>query len=98
MLENKAYNELQWIYFTANRSAPWAVPNNYFIPPVAMNEDDANRVSDIQATLVDNKQKAWVEFIVGNRDISNDAHWNNYLQELDRLNSKELAALYEKYL
>jgi hypothetical protein len=98
LLQNKSYNELQWIYFNATRTIPWSIPNSYFIPPLAMSEADANRIADIAASLTDYKQKAWVEFIVGNRNIANDAHWNTYLQELDRLSSKELAAIYDKYL
>ncbi|GHT60842.1 hypothetical protein FACS1894109_18910 [Spirochaetia bacterium] len=98
MLENKAFNELQWIYFDITRAKPWAIPNSYFLPRFAMNEEDGNRVSDIQAVLVDYKQKAWVEFVVGTRDINNDAHWNTYLQELERMGSRDLVALWEKYL
>jgi putative aldouronate transport system substrate-binding protein len=98
MIENKAYNELQWIYFTANRSVPWAIPNEMFIPPMAMSEDDGNRISDIMALIHPYKEKAWSEFVVGQRNINSDADWNTYLSELERQGSKDLVSIYNKYL
>jgi putative aldouronate transport system substrate-binding protein len=98
MLENKSYNELQWIYFTANRSVPWAVPEDLFIPSLAMNEDDGNRIQDIRAQLEPYKEKAYAEFITGVRNINSSADWNTYLAELDRLESRAMVEIFNKYL
>jgi len=98
VMNNKSFAEIEFVWFTANRSIPWAIPTDYFIPPLAMSGADASRVADIRATLDPFKEKAYMEFVTGVRNINNNSDWNAYLAELDRLNSKELVSIYQKYI
>jgi putative aldouronate transport system substrate-binding protein len=97
LVSNPSYNEEQ-NYFNAVDHFPYEMPPSYFIPPIAMNEADTARLADINASLDTYKEQACVEFITGIRNISSDAAWNTYLAELERLGSKELAALMQKYI
>jgi hypothetical protein len=74
------------------------IPQEYFIPPLTMNDVDSNRIADIRAVLTPYKDQAWVEFITGIRDINSNTAWNAYIAELDRINSKELVSIYQKYI
>jgi putative aldouronate transport system substrate-binding protein len=74
------------------------IPQKYFIPPLAMSTSDSNRIADINAVLNPYKDQAWVEFITGIRDPNNNTAWNAYLADLDRINSKELVSIYQKYI
>jgi hypothetical protein len=63
-----------------------------------MNSTDNSRVADINAVLDPFKQQVFVEFITGVRDINNNSHWNAYLSELDRLGSREMVQIMQKYV
>jgi putative aldouronate transport system substrate-binding protein len=98
LLNNPAFtNEGTW-HLTSAMNEEWALPQSVFIPPIAFNDDDNARVSDINAVLSDFKQQAMVEFITGVRNINADGAWNTYIAELDRLGSAELAAIIQKYV
>jgi putative aldouronate transport system substrate-binding protein len=92
-----SYGEFQWFY-QANESTKYAMPDSMFIPPVKMNEADSSRYGDIGAVLNPFKQQVFVEFITGVRDINNNTHWNNYLSELDRLGSREMVQILQRYI
>jgi hypothetical protein len=55
-------------------------------------------MADINAVLDSYKDQAFTEFIIGTRDINNNTAWNTYLADLDRLGSKELATILQKYI
>lgn len=74
------------------------IPQKYFIPPLTMLDTDSNRVADINAVLNPYKEQAWAEFITGIRDPNNNAAWNTYLSDLDRINSKEMVSIVQKYI
>jgi hypothetical protein len=97
ILANNSYNE-ENNYYYANADVPWTIPAEYFIPPVALNDADNARVADINAVLTPYLDQAMSEYIIGARDINNDSVWNAYLAELDRIGSKERAAIYQKYI
>ncbi|MDR1901676.1 MAG: extracellular solute-binding protein [Treponema sp.] len=97
LVDNASYNEEQ-NYFNTVDQFPYEMPAGYFIPPIAMDETDTARLADINANLETFKEQACVEFIAGSRDINNDAVWNTYLSELDRMGSGEMASLIQKYL
>jgi putative aldouronate transport system substrate-binding protein len=94
---NTSYGEFMW-YNISMEASKFALPNSVFIPPVLMSEADKTRYSDINAVLDPFKKQAFVEFITGTRDINNSAHWNAYLAELDRLGSKEMVQILQKYM
>jgi putative aldouronate transport system substrate-binding protein len=94
---NNSYSEFMW-YNASMQVSPHALPDSVFIPPVLMNEADKTRYSDINAVLNPFKQQVFVEFITGVRDINNNSHWNTYLAELDRLGSKEMVQILQKYV
>jgi hypothetical protein len=85
-------------YLTAQQHQKYAKPESMFIPPLAVGEADAARLSDINAVLNPYKDQVFAEFITGVRDASNNTAWNAYLAELDRLNSKEILTIKQKYL
>ena len=75
-----------------------ALPDNMFIPPFVFSDADNKVVGDIKAVLDAYLQQAIAEFVTGVRDINNDAAWNAYLADLDRLGARERAEIYQKYL
>jgi putative aldouronate transport system substrate-binding protein len=94
---DKDYVEI-FYYQTSMMLSKWKIPQEYFIPPLAMNDADNIRLSDINAVLNSYKQQAFAEFITGTRDINSNADWNAYLADLDRIGSKDLVAIYQKYI
>ncbi|MDR0449663.1 MAG: hypothetical protein LBH26_00175 [Treponema sp.] len=68
------------------------------IPPVALDDADNARVADINAVLNPYLELAWVEFITGIRNINDNAAWNACLADLDRLGSKDLVNIFQKYI
>jgi putative aldouronate transport system substrate-binding protein len=98
LLNNASFtNEGTW-YLTSSMNEEWALPQSIFIPPIAFDDNDNARVSDINAVLETFKQQAMVEFITGVRSINDEGAWNTYLAELDRLGSAELATIIQKYI
>jgi putative aldouronate transport system substrate-binding protein len=97
LLVNNSYAEEMW-YFTSLENSKYAMPQTVFIPPMAMSDDDNTRISDIRAVLDPFLDRACVEFITGMRNIESDANWNTYLGELDRMNSKEMVSILQKYI
>jgi putative aldouronate transport system substrate-binding protein len=97
MKANKSYNEVKNI-IQATVRIPDGTPVDKAIPPLAMNDADTRRIGDINAVLETTLDSYMVEFITGARDINSDAVWNAYLADLDRIGSKEKAAIIAKYL
>jgi putative aldouronate transport system substrate-binding protein len=75
-----------------------AIPDGYFIPPIALSDADNKRIADINAVLNPYKDQTIAEFVTGIRDITSDSAWNAYLADLDRMGSKDLVAIYQKYI
>lgn len=73
----------------------WAIPDEYFIPPMALSPEDNARVADINAVLDPFKLQAFSEFITGARDI--ESGWDAYLAELDGMGSTEMVEIMQKY-
>jgi putative aldouronate transport system substrate-binding protein len=86
------------LYIQTLQQSKYEMSNDYFLPPLAMNDNDSARVSDINAVLSTYRDQAAVEFITGIRDINNNSQWTSYLADLDRLGSAELAQIYQKYI
>ena len=97
MKTNPSYNEVKNIIQAVLR-IPYETPVERMIPPIPMSDSDAKRVADINVTLNTIIDQAMVGFIVGTRNINNDAVWNAYLADLDRVGSREKATIFEKYL
>jgi putative aldouronate transport system substrate-binding protein len=96
MLTSVTYNNSMNYFTYVNQTDE--IPDNYFIPPIAIDDADNARIADINASLDPYKEQACVEFISGVRDITSDTAWNAYLANLDRLGSKELAQIIQKYI
>jgi putative aldouronate transport system substrate-binding protein len=97
LLANNSYAEEMW-YFTSLENSKYAMPQSAFIPPMALSDEDNTRISDIRAVLDPFLERACVEFVTGMRNIGSDADWNAYLGELDRMNSKEMVSILQKYI
>jgi putative aldouronate transport system substrate-binding protein len=97
LLKDTEYQEIFYNNFPAVQK-DITIPEKYFIPPIAMSEIDTNRVSDINAVLTSYKKQAWAEFITGIKNINNNTDWNNYLADLDRIGSKDLVSITQKYV
>ena len=98
LMTNMAFTNEGWWYLGAKENEKWALPVSAFIPPLAFSDADNTRMADINAVLVDYKKQVMVEFITGRRNINNDSDWNNYLAELDRNGSAEMAGIIQKYI
>jgi putative aldouronate transport system substrate-binding protein len=93
------YLEIMFNYTPMQINEGITVPETYFLPsPFRPNDADATRISDINAVLNSYKNQSYAEFITGIRDINNNTVWNQYLAELDRIGSKELVSIYQKYV
>jgi hypothetical protein len=97
MLKNGTYTQM-FFYFSTLEVLKYGMPNDLFIPPLALSEADNARISDINAVLEPYKEQACVEFITGIRNINNNADWNTYLADLDRMGSKDLVSILQRYI
>jgi putative aldouronate transport system substrate-binding protein len=101
LLEGDWNNELQFtgdIYDPTNYVArltqetvkfqPYAAIREH-IPPMVYDIETSNRLGQIQPPITDYVKTAIVEFITGKRAL-NDAGWNTYKQDLDRLGYPEM--------
>ena len=98
LMTNMSFTNEGWWYLSAKENEKYALPQSVFIPPLAFSDDDNTRMADINAVLVDYKKQVMVEFITGRRNINSDSEWNNYLTELDRNGSAEMAGIIQKYI
>jgi putative aldouronate transport system substrate-binding protein len=79
--------------------SPFNLPDSMFVPPLKISAAaDSQRIADISAVLNPFLSSSRVEFITGVRNISSDAAWAAYLAELDRLGSRELVSIRQKYI
>jgi putative aldouronate transport system substrate-binding protein len=94
------YLEIMFNYTpTVPRDEGITIPEQYFLPnTLRPTVADTTRISDINAVLNPYKQQAYAEFITGVRDPNSNAAWNAYLADLDRINSKEMVSIYQKYI
>jgi putative aldouronate transport system substrate-binding protein len=97
MLNNGTYTQM-FFYFSTLEVLKYGMPNDLFIPPLALSDTDNERISDINAVLESYKEQACVEFITGIRNTASDADWNTYLTDLNRLGSGDLVQIIQKYI
>jgi putative aldouronate transport system substrate-binding protein len=90
------YEEFYYIFFEPHQDK--ALPVDRYLPPIGMNDVDANRLADINAVLTPYYDQAMMEFITGSKDINRDSDWNAYLSQLDAIGAGERAAIYQKYI
>jgi putative aldouronate transport system substrate-binding protein len=62
------------------------------VPPLAYTENAAARLSQVQTAVGDYVTSAFVEFITGRRSLDN-AGWNTYKQDLERLGYSEYVSI-----
>lgn len=97
-------DEYYGVYTTMPDDAQWRldlmhehytdhIDNDYNYPPVFIDEEDANRISQIEADLFPYTYQARAEFILGG---ITDEEWDAYLEELERLNVSELLEIKQK--
>jgi putative aldouronate transport system substrate-binding protein len=79
------------LYRETLKLAPYAA-DVQIIPPLAYSEDDAARLSQIQAPINDHIKTSFVEFITGRRPLDT-GNWNTYKQELERLGYSEMISI-----
>jgi putative aldouronate transport system substrate-binding protein len=96
LINNTDYTELMW-NMIAKAHEQYAVPESYYVPMAILSDDDSTRFSDINAALKVFKDRAYVEFVTGARNINSDSDWNAYLAELDRYGDSELVSILQKY-
>jgi len=97
LTRNGSYNEAH-NYIESLKMTPYAMPDSDFIPPFGMSESDNSRIADIMVNFNRYLDTAMVEFITGVRNINNDADWNTFNNELDRLGATERANIIQKYM
>lgn len=90
---NPSFNEIA-NYNTALPLMEYAIPDEYFLPPMALSDEDNTRVADIKAVLDPYKLQVFAEFITGTRDIETD--WDAYLAELDAMGSPEMVEILQR--
>jgi putative aldouronate transport system substrate-binding protein len=92
-----ASGEGPW-YLTSVKLSKYAMPESIFLPPMALDDADNARVSDITAVLDPYKSQAFAEFVTGARNINSDADWNTYLADLDQMGAAEMVQIRQKYV
>lgn len=96
IVDNPSFNEINNYYGTETGSAPYALPDDMFLPPLLMEDADSARVTDVKTVLQSYLLQAWVEFITGVRDL--DTEWENYLTEVENMGSGEMVSIMQKYV
>ena len=66
-------------------------------PPVYLTEEDAKAVAALQSRIAPFAEKRMAEFVTGDVPLD-DAHWESFTAELDRLGMPEMLALWQKYV
>lgn len=94
MASNDSFNEIMNYITTLEGSMPYAIPQEYFLPPLVLEDMDSTRIADIKATFTPYREKTFVEFITGVRDI--ETGWDTYLSELDGMGTPEMVEIYQK--
>jgi len=92
---NPSFNEIA-NYNTSQKLMQYAIPDEYFLPPLALHSTDNARVADIKAVLEPFKLQAFAEFITGTRNI--ETQWDAYLAELDAMGSAEMTEILQRNL
>lgn len=82
----------------SQEDAPNAIPDDYFIPLIIFSDADSRREADIRAVLNPYLNQSIAEFVTGVRNINNDAAWNSYIADLDRLGAQERAGIFQRYI
>jgi len=85
-------------YITSVQLSKYKMDDSIFLPPMALDDNDNARVTDINAVLDPYKSQAFAEFVTGIKNINSDADWNAYLAELDRMGSAEMVSIRQKYI
>ncbi len=68
----------------------------YVMPPVMKyNEDEQSREAELKANLTEVVNRWLLMFMLGQKDINNDADWDEYKAELKSLGSDELRGIYK---
>lgn len=70
------------------------VENENIYPPLFMNDEDTERIDVIEADLLPYTYQKRAEWIIGG---VTDQEWENYLEELERLNLSEYLEIKQKY-
>lgn len=96
IVDNPSFNEINNYYGTETGSAPYALPDDMFLPPLLMESEDSSRVTDIKTVLQSYFLQTWVEFITGARDL--DTEWDSYLAEVENMGSGEMVSIMQKYV
>lgn len=96
-VKNIDYIEIMY-YNKAKEFLNYSIPGSLVIPPLSMSNADITRLADVNAVVNPYLTTSMVEFITGIKDISNNAVWNTYLAELDRMGSKEKTAILQRYI
>lgn len=94
LLDNASYNEICNYITSSEGSHPYALPEDIFIPPLALDEMDSSRIADINAVFKPWRLQTYVEFITGARDI--ETEWDAYLAEMDGMSTPEMVDIMQK--
>ena len=97
ILANPSYFETHNYLSLEGRRELW-LPASVFVPPLNMDTNDTARMQDITTPFNNFMDQAHAQFIIGERDINNDAHWNTYIQELDRMGAADRVNLMQRYI
>jgi hypothetical protein len=97
LMNTPDYIEMFW-YMTAVEDVPNDIPLKMFLPPLHISPLDSERFADLQVPITTFVKQALTEFVIGTRNINSNTDWNAYLAELDRLGSKDMLSIMQKYV
>lgn len=63
-----------------------------------MTSEEANEVNQIQNRILDYLSQTVPEFIMGDRDVDNDAEWDSYSRTLKKYNYEKASEIYQNYV
>ena len=69
---------------------PYVPEINNTMPPYLYTEDDAKAMSTVNSVLNSYMNESRVKFITGVLDIEDDATWENYLSELEKIGLQQV--------
>lgn len=77
--------------YSREKMYPYASPRDTVLPPLIYSEADAERMAELQTTLVEYIGEMVPRFITGDLDVEKD--WAQYLRELDAIGLDEYVSL-----
>ena len=73
------------LYESSKKYEPYASKKEWELPPVIFDEAQAATNADTATSLSNHVKQSMAQFATGKKDINDDAAWNSYLKDMDKM-------------